>query len=253
MSSPSPAAANTIACTQCGGENPLASGQPAVPLPVLRRHPVRRSRRASSTTTDCRALLGADEARAALRRWMAGNETVKDLDKKSSISALDRGLLPDVAVPRPPRRARGGLRRAGRADTDSAARRSQGAGGQARALRRRGRRGRGARRHHPAGDRARLARSARRRRARGDGAGPGAAVALRLQLRRPRLPGAGRRLDRRGAGLGLPGEGREPLCPGGRSGADPVRHRGSSPSPIRSSSCWSSASPRCRCCCSPGG
>lgn len=87
MSDPVTASANTIACTQCGGENELASGRRLLrcqycdaTLFVDRGGVVNHYR--------LPPLLGADEARAALRRWMAGNETVKDLDKKSSLGAV---------------------------------------------------------------------------------------------------------------------------------------------------------------------
>ena len=87
MSDAATASANTIACTQCGGENELASGRRLfrcqycdATLFVDRGGVVNHYR--------LPPLLGADEARAALRRWMAGNETVKDLDKKSSIGAV---------------------------------------------------------------------------------------------------------------------------------------------------------------------
>ena len=87
MSSPAPASANTITCTQCGGENELASGRRLfecqycdATLFVDRGGVVNHYR--------LPALLGADEARAALRRWMAGNQTVKDLDKKSTIGTM---------------------------------------------------------------------------------------------------------------------------------------------------------------------
>lgn len=39
-------------------------------------------------------LLDADQARAALKRWMAGNDTVKDLDRKSSIEAVEAITFP---------------------------------------------------------------------------------------------------------------------------------------------------------------
>ena len=86
MSIPSPGS-STVACTQCGGETPLPSGRRLV-----------RCEYCDATLFVDRAgvvnhyrlppLLSADEARAALRRWMAGNDTVKDLDKKSTIGTL---------------------------------------------------------------------------------------------------------------------------------------------------------------------
>jgi hypothetical protein len=93
MSSPSPASANRIACTQCGGENELVSGRRLMrcqycdaTLFVDRGGVVNHYRLPS--------LLGADEAQAALRRWMAGNRTVKDLDKKSVMGAITAVSFP---------------------------------------------------------------------------------------------------------------------------------------------------------------
>ena len=93
MNDPSPVSANAIACTQCGGENELASGRRLLrcqycdaTLFVDRGGVVNHYR--------LPPLLGADEARAALRRWMAGNKTVKDLDKKSSIDSLSAISFP---------------------------------------------------------------------------------------------------------------------------------------------------------------
>lgn len=92
MSAPSPQA-NTISCTQCGGETPLPSGRRLLEcqycdatLFVDRAGVVNHYR--------LPPLLGADEARAAVRRWMAGNQTVKDLDRKSSIGALSAVSFP---------------------------------------------------------------------------------------------------------------------------------------------------------------
>ncbi len=86
MSEPAPAP-SVVVCTQCGGETPLPSGRRLVrcafcdaSLFVDRGGVVNHYR--------LPPLLGEDEARAALRRWMAGNETVKDLDRKSAIGAL---------------------------------------------------------------------------------------------------------------------------------------------------------------------
>lgn len=87
------AAANTIQCTQCGGETPLPSGQRFVECQfcdatlfvdrsgVLNHYRLPR-------------LLDVAQATAALRRWMAGNATVKDLDRKSSIAALEPVSFP---------------------------------------------------------------------------------------------------------------------------------------------------------------
>ena len=79
-----------IQCSQCGGDNDLPSGRRLfscrfcdAALFVDRSGVVLHYRLAP--------LLDADAARSALRRWMAGNETVKDLDRKSEI--LDVRLL----------------------------------------------------------------------------------------------------------------------------------------------------------------
>ncbi len=83
----SEATAGKIVCTQCGGESPLPSGERFVrcgfcgaTLFVDRSGVVNHYR--------LPPLVGEEEARAALRRWMAGNETVKNLDKKSRIEEL---------------------------------------------------------------------------------------------------------------------------------------------------------------------
>jgi hypothetical protein len=80
-------------CTQCGGELHPDEGQTFL------------------TCTYCGAAvyldkarvvfhwylaptLGENEARAALARWMAGNQTVKDLDKKASLSGVTFEYFP---------------------------------------------------------------------------------------------------------------------------------------------------------------
>jgi predicted RNA-binding Zn-ribbon protein involved in translation (DUF1610 family) len=80
----SPAVALT--CTQCGGELHPDEGQLFVTCPFC-----------SSTVYVDRSrvvfhwyvapTLSVEQASAALRRWMAGNQTVKDLDKKSQITS----------------------------------------------------------------------------------------------------------------------------------------------------------------------
>ncbi len=92
MSNASPEA-NTVRCTQCGAQNELPSGRRFVrcaycdaTLFVDRGGVVNHYR--------LPALLGEDEARAAVRRWMSGNDTVKDLDRKSHIVALEAESFP---------------------------------------------------------------------------------------------------------------------------------------------------------------
>jgi len=81
-------AGSSILCTQCGGRNDLSTGHQFVTcifcsttLFVDRTQVVGHYRVAP--------LLDREEATAALRRWMAGNDTVKDLDKKAEIESLE--------------------------------------------------------------------------------------------------------------------------------------------------------------------
>lgn len=71
-------------CPQCGGENRLPSGQR-----IIKCNFCDTSLYADRSTTvsyySVPRLLDEKQAHAALRRWMAGNETVKDLDQKSTI------------------------------------------------------------------------------------------------------------------------------------------------------------------------
>jgi hypothetical protein len=83
----SPEAANTIRCPKCGAENPLPSGARLVrcafcdaALYVDRGGAVAHYR--------LPRLLSLEDAAAALRRWMAGNETVKDLDSKATLGSV---------------------------------------------------------------------------------------------------------------------------------------------------------------------
>ena len=75
---------SAVLCSQCGGKNEVPTGQRFVTCVFC-----------DSTLFVDRAqvvfhyrlppLLAAEEATAALRRWMAGNDTVKDLDRKAKI------------------------------------------------------------------------------------------------------------------------------------------------------------------------
>lgn len=84
---------STVSCPQCGGESPLPSGQELLrcgfcdaTLFVDRSQVVSHYR--------LPALLDRDQAEAALRRWMAGNDTVKHLDRQSSIESLELVSFP---------------------------------------------------------------------------------------------------------------------------------------------------------------
>ncbi len=75
-----------VTCPQCGGDNALRSGESflacefcGTTLFLDRAEIIGRYR--------LPRLIDGDEAKAALRRWMAGNHTVKDLDRKSTVDS----------------------------------------------------------------------------------------------------------------------------------------------------------------------
>ncbi|MBN1953896.1 MAG: hypothetical protein JW900_02490 [Anaerolineae bacterium] len=88
-----PVSVQQFKCTQCGGELHPDEGQRFVTCPYC-----------SSTVyldKSCVVFhwylaptLDEGKARAALARWMAGNETVKDLDKKSRVVAVTFQYFP---------------------------------------------------------------------------------------------------------------------------------------------------------------
>lgn len=76
--------ANTLRCPQCGGENPLPAGERLVGCAFCGATLfVDRSGLVSHYRLP--RLLDAAAAAEALRRWMAGNQTVKDLDRKATV------------------------------------------------------------------------------------------------------------------------------------------------------------------------
>jgi len=88
-----PAATNRLACPQCGGENELPSGERLLTCAFCgARLFVDRSGLVSHYRLP--RLLDRDRAAAALRRWMAGNETVKDLDTKSAVQEVSPVSFP---------------------------------------------------------------------------------------------------------------------------------------------------------------
>lgn len=93
-----------MTCPQCGGENVLRSGERffscafcANTLYLDRSKIVGHYR--------LPRLLDSNQAEAALKRWMAGNDTVKDLDRKSKLNSLAAVTFPMWLF-----RARGGKR-----------------------------------------------------------------------------------------------------------------------------------------------
>jgi len=89
-----PAAASaTVSCPQCGGAGPLPSGERLLAcgfcgaaLFVDRGGAVSHYR--------LPRLLDEAQATAALKRWMAGDDTVKELDSRSSIESMEATELP---------------------------------------------------------------------------------------------------------------------------------------------------------------
>jgi predicted RNA-binding Zn-ribbon protein involved in translation (DUF1610 family) len=85
--------ATTVACSQCGGELHPEVGQVFLICPYC-----------SSTVYIDKSqvvfhwyvapTLDEKQARAALARWMAGNQTVKDLDRKAQISEVSFAYFP---------------------------------------------------------------------------------------------------------------------------------------------------------------
>jgi hypothetical protein len=80
--------ASSVACTQCGGDNEVATGHRFITcifcgttLFVDRAQVVFHYR--------LPPLLERQDAGAALRRWMAGNDTVKALDREAEIESLE--------------------------------------------------------------------------------------------------------------------------------------------------------------------
>ena len=86
-------AAHTVNCSQCGGELHPDEGQIFLTCPFC----------GSTVFLDksqvvfhwyLAATLDEEKARGALARWMAGNETVKDLDQKSQVSGSSFEYFP---------------------------------------------------------------------------------------------------------------------------------------------------------------
>lgn len=79
---------NTIECPQCGGESSLRSGERLLACAFC----------GAALFVDRSGVVGhywlprlldSEQAQAALKRWMAGNDTVKDLDRKSAIESIE--------------------------------------------------------------------------------------------------------------------------------------------------------------------
>ena len=87
------AIATQILCYQCSAPLPVEQGMQLVICDFCEAtNAVDKSR--VVLTFAVRQTLREDQARAALRRWMAGNATVKDLDRKASIESLTLQRFP---------------------------------------------------------------------------------------------------------------------------------------------------------------
>jgi hypothetical protein len=85
--------AHTIRCPKCGAENPLASGARLLRCAFCDAALVVERGGAVAHYLLPR-LLSQQDAGAALRRWMAGNETVKDLDSKATLGSVQAVSFP---------------------------------------------------------------------------------------------------------------------------------------------------------------
>lgn len=77
---------SAIECPQCGGENRLPSGERLIACAWCDAT-LFVDRGAAVSHYWLPRLLDREQALAALRRWMAGNETVKDLDRRSTVES----------------------------------------------------------------------------------------------------------------------------------------------------------------------
>jgi hypothetical protein len=93
MPSEPSAGTTTIQCPQCGGESPLPTGRQLVRCPFC-SGTLFVDRSAVVSHYSLPTLLDGDEAAAALRRWMAGNETVKGLDRRAQVQSLEPLTFP---------------------------------------------------------------------------------------------------------------------------------------------------------------
>jgi hypothetical protein len=90
---PEPSAGSTIQCPQCGGESPLPTGRQLLRCPFC-SGTLFVDRSAVVSHYSLPPLLDRDQAEATLRRWMAGNETVKGLDRLSRIQKIELLTFP---------------------------------------------------------------------------------------------------------------------------------------------------------------
>ena len=85
--------ATSLNCTQCGGELHPDEGQIFLVCPYCSAT-VYVDKRRVVFHWSVAPTLNAEQANAALFRWMSGSQTVKDLDKKSQITGRDFQYFP---------------------------------------------------------------------------------------------------------------------------------------------------------------
>ena len=88
-----PVPANTLTCTQCGGELHPDEGQIFLTCPYCSATVYLDKSRVVFHWAIAPTLDEA-QARGALNRWMSGNQTVKDLDKKSQVVSVTFRYFP---------------------------------------------------------------------------------------------------------------------------------------------------------------
>ncbi|MFN7961787.1 MAG: hypothetical protein U0002_10990 [Thermoanaerobaculia bacterium] len=87
MSTPSPSG-TTLRCPQCGADNALPSGARVVRCAFCEAA-LFVDRGGLISHYQLPRMVDKSQAVEAMRRWMAGNDTVKDLDTKATITAME--------------------------------------------------------------------------------------------------------------------------------------------------------------------
>jgi len=85
--------ASALVCTQCGGELHPDEGQLFITCPFC-SSTVYLDKSQVVFHWSLAPTLNSEQAAAALRRWMSGSKTVKDLDKKASITSQTFSYFP---------------------------------------------------------------------------------------------------------------------------------------------------------------
>ncbi|MDH3743620.1 MAG: hypothetical protein OES47_00795 [Acidobacteriota bacterium] len=82
-----------ISCPKCGGSNPVAAGERFFTCRFCDTTLVA-DRSQIVGHFELPRLIDQEQAASALRRWMAGNETVKGLDRKSRLGSISATYFP---------------------------------------------------------------------------------------------------------------------------------------------------------------